>query len=842
MADPLLAPNAANYGSIRLTASMTDTLRRDYRRDSSVEGLRRTSSAIGSDTFRRRRQSNASVISLAHRKSVDLLGIGGELEEENESFGDEEAVDDEEYLLEGDTAKSGDGTDRSVTSPFITQFMAKVPFGEVNACVPNTDDPDTPVNTLRMWAIAILFTLLGSASNMFFSLRYPSIALSALIAQLLAHPLGKAWAAYMPHTSIPFGIPGTRLCAWVKLNDERDWSAKEAACVFVAGNVSFGWAYATDVIVEQVKFYGQDFGVTYQVLLVLTTQLLGYAFAGLTRRLLITPSSMVWPATLVNTSLFSVLHSQQSTTRYRFFKLTFLIAFFYYFLPGFIFPALSWFGWPTWIWPESRVVNQVFGVRTGLGVGMITWDWAQVAYVGSPLLMPWWAQANVLGSLVAFIWVLAPVLYYSNVWFTAYLPISSPEVFDNGGQPYDVTRVIAPDLTFDKERYEAYSPLYLPATYVITYGLSFAALTALVVHTWLNYRHDIWKQWRAARGQGDGEDDIHSQMMKKYPDVPAWWYVLLFVVCLGGAMYLCEHYPVHLPWYGVLLAVGLGGLLFVPIGIVTAIANQTPSLLLLSQVVCGYLFPGRPVANMVFVCLCYITNHQGITFSSDMKLGHYMKVPPRVMMLVQVVATGVGSLTQIFVMNWMFGNIRGICTLEAENGFTCPFARVHFNGSMVWGLIGPGRFFGRGQMYHPLLYCFLAGALIPILIYYLTKRYPTSLWKYVHPAIILGGTSWIPPATGVNYWTWAIVGFISNRIIRRRAEGWWSKYNFVLSAALDSSLALGVLVVYFAVVYPGMADKWQWWGIEVFEDTCDWKGCAWKTVEAGEKFGRKFWW
>ena len=40
----------------------------------------------------------------------------------------------------------------------------------------------------------------------------------------------------------------------------------------------------------------------------------------------------------------------------------------------------------------------------------MTFDWAQIAYIGSPLLTPWWAAANVVGGLVLVMWIIAPLL------------------------------------------------------------------------------------------------------------------------------------------------------------------------------------------------------------------------------------------------------------------------------------------------------------------------------------------------------------------------------------------------------------------------------------------------
>lgn len=64
---------------------------------------------------------------------------------------------------------------------------------------------------------------------------------------------------------------------------------------------------------------------------------------------------------------------------------------------------------------DKVVVNQIFGTVNGLGMSFITLDWSQIAYIGSPLTMPFWAQVHVFGAFVVFYWVLLPILYYTNV-------------------------------------------------------------------------------------------------------------------------------------------------------------------------------------------------------------------------------------------------------------------------------------------------------------------------------------------------------------------------------------------------------------------------------------------
>jgi OPT family oligopeptide transporter len=275
------------------------------------------------------------------------------------------------------------------------------------------------------------------------------------------------------------------------------------------------------------------------------------------------------------------------------------------------------------------------------------------------------------------------------------------------------------------------------------------------------------------------------------------------------------------------------------VGIVTAITNQQSSLYLICQLICGVVFPGRPVANMVFVTYGYISSAQGIKFSSDLKLGHYMKIPPKILFQVQMASTLVSSVTQIGVLNWMFANILNICTPQAVNGFTCPIARVHFNGSILWGVIGPRRFFGPGALYRPLIWAFLVGAIAPILVWAVGRRRPDkSIWRKINLPVLFGSLSFIPPATGLNFSVWALVCFAFNYLVRRRAPAWWGKYTMILSAALDSGIAFGVLVIFFVVIYPGWMNGFTWWGTEIYKQGCDWRACPYKTLAPGEHFGR----
>jgi hypothetical protein len=71
---------------------------------------------------------------------------------------------------------------------------------------------------------------------------------------------------------------------------------------------------------------------------------------------------------------------------------------------------------------------------------------------------------------------------FTNTWYAKYMPISSGGSFDNRGKTYKVTNIITDDKVFDEAKYKAYSPIFLSTTFAISYGLSFASITATITH------------------------------------------------------------------------------------------------------------------------------------------------------------------------------------------------------------------------------------------------------------------------------------------------------------------------------------------------------------------------
>lgn len=236
-----------------------------------------------------------------------------------------------------------------------------------------------PASTIRAWVIGIFFSVVLAFINQLFDIRLPTIRFDTNIAQLLAFPMGKAWERWMPDALISVPFTAYKL----RLNPGR-FNKKEHMLIAIMANTSRSLPYTNYIIWTQVlpQYFNQQYArsFAYIIMNAMGTNFIGYGLAGLTRRFLVYPSYCVWPASLVtialNTSLHEDDHStvmgpfkkQWSMSRYKFFLITFIGMFVYFWFPNYIFTVLSYFSWMTWIAPNNRDLNILTGFNNGMAV------------------------------------------------------------------------------------------------------------------------------------------------------------------------------------------------------------------------------------------------------------------------------------------------------------------------------------------------------------------------------------------------------------------------------------------------------------------------------------------
>ncbi|KAG0346497.1 hypothetical protein BG005_000701, partial [Podila minutissima] len=178
-----------------------------------------------------------------------------------------------------------------------------------------------------------------------------------------------------------------------------------------------------------------------------------------------------------------------------------------------------------------------------------------------------------------------------------------------------------------------------------------------------------------------------------------------------------------------------------------------------------------------------------------------------------LISTFIACIINLATATWLINTQPNICTKQGYP-FTCRNTNTFYSASIIWGAIAPARVFGNvdGAIYSPVQWGFLAGALLPIPFWFLSRKYPNVGWlKLIHWPVLLAATSNMPPYLPYMYTNGLFVGFIFMFFLRRYKYGWWSRYNYLTSAAMDSGLAISGLVIYFAL-QANHVDFPYWWG------------------------------
>ncbi|GFQ04754.1 oligopeptide transporter 4 [Phtheirospermum japonicum] len=689
------------------------------------------------------------------------------------------------------------------------------PIEEVRLTVPNDDDPSLPVWTFRMWFLGIISCVLLSFLNTFFSYRTEPLVITMISVQVATLPLGRFMARVLP--TAKFKLIGP----WEFTLNPGPFNMKEHVLISIFANAGSafggGSAYAVGIVDIIKAIYKRNISFMASWILVITTQVLGYGWAGILRKYVIEPAEMWWPSSLVQVSLFRALHEKDSSrnSRARFFVIALACSFSWYIFPGYLFPTLSNLSLLCLAFPKSVRAQQIGSGMKGLGIFSFTFDWSVVAsFLQSPLISPFFAIVNVFVGYVGVVYVLIPVAYWGlNVYHAKTFPLFSSHLFNSQGGTYNVSAIVNDKFEIDLPAYEKQGRINLSIFFSLSYGLNFAAVIATLTHVALFNGKEIYDRYRASH---KGKPDIHTRLMKKYKDIPNWWFHVMLVISLLVSLALCIFMKneVQLPWWGLLFAAGLALIFTLPISIITATTNQTPGLNVITEYIIGIIYPGRPIANVCFKTYGYISMSQAVSFLNDFKLGHYMKVPPRSMFIVQLVGTIIAGTINIAVAWYLLTSIHNICQdqlLPPNSPWTCPNDRVFYDASVIWGLVGPKRIFGSLGNYSALNWCFLGGAVAPVFVWLLHKAFPAQKWiKLINVPVILGATAMMPPASTLNFNSWILVGTVFNFFVFRYRKSWWQRYNYVLSAALDAGLAFMGVVLYFCLGLENVSISW--WG------------------------------
>ncbi|KAI5969094.1 OPT6 [Candida margitis] len=704
------------------------------------------------------------------------------------------------------------------------------PYPEIRAISDPIDDTEILVETFRCYFIGFFWTFVGSIINSFFVHRMPNISLSSHTIQILLLPCGKLWEKLVPEKRISLGSFSFDL-------NPGPWTYKEMMLSSIIYSCSAGVPYSIyNIFVMKLdKFYGLKWvTITFQILLTVSTQFLGFGFAMIMKKVCVYPSKALWPTILPTIALNRALMHEDANnkvhgwriSRYGFFILVGSMSFVYNWIPNYLFKALSNFNWPTWFSPSSIHLVNITGTSAGLGLNLWpTFDW-NILDAGGCLTIPFYTYVNrYIGSLLGFFVIM--VVYYTNNYFTAYFPINSNKLFSNKAEIYDVHSILNEKNQFSDSKYQEIGPPYFSAANLVLYGANFClypfailyqfitewdSMKSSFVNVWMSLS-DAFKSKHSDSPYGGYSEDPHCKMMSMYDDVPDWWFIAIIIVSTSFAVAAVVFYPTETPVWGIFFTILINFIFLIPLTSIASTTGFSFGLNVLVELIVGYSIPNSGIALITLKAFGYNIDSQASNYITDQKLAHYAKIPPKAIFKGQLVSTLINIIVSLVVANWQLGNISDICDVHQKDKLSCPGANTYFYSSIQYGEIGPQKVFSG--LYPVLKWCFLLGVLLVFPCVWFKNRGPARVARYFQPSVLIGGFLDFAPYN-LSYFTGGLyVSYIFMYWIKKNYLLWWEKYNYILTSALSAGVAFSSLLIFFTVQYNSREIKW--WGNTVSE-------------------------
>ncbi|RSL39716.1 hypothetical protein CEP54_016270 [Fusarium duplospermum] len=155
------------------------------------------------------------------------------------------------------------------------------------------------------------------------------------------------------------------------------------------------------------------------------------------------------------------------------------------------------------------------------------------------------------------------------------------------------------------------------------------------------------------------------------------------------------------------------------------------------QMLAGYMFPGRPLANMYFTSYTYNALTQGFLLLRDLKLAQQDKLAPKATFTTQVIGCILGALLNYVMMISIVDNQSPILKSAERTNIWSGAQIQQFNTLAIAWSIAP-KMFSIGARDQWVTIAFFIGFLAPLPFYIMHRLFPKSkIWPYLNSSIVL---------------------------------------------------------------------------------------------------------
>ncbi|KAI8608312.1 OPT oligopeptide transporter protein-domain-containing protein [Chytriomyces sp. MP71] len=676
-------------------------------------------------------------------------------------------------------------------------------FEMVTKIVSLEDDSTLPVLTFRYFVVATLLACTAATLGTIYAYKPQGLSLPTSFLLLVSYFIAKALEMVLPHGILN---PGP-------------FNKKEHALIVVTAS-SAGLALATEIIASEYLFYGYTVPTGIGILLVLSSQFVGYGFAGFFRQSLVYPRKAFYPGSLTQVTLYENLHAtgggiSKSMTKY--FFILVVVTFVYEWLPQYIAPALQGVSVICLATAhlKSPGISQIFGGTTaneGMGLFAFSFDWNAISATGNPMVYPWSSMINVaIGVLLCTI--LMPTMYFTNTWDAQSYPWMGLGIYSPKSQDlYNQTFILYANHNIN---FTAVDILGLPGmatSYCLYIMGGNMMVTAGIVHIFLHFWPDVKEGFKNIFATESTNQDPYYVIMKKYTEVPLWWYLSLFTMFFTVGLVVCVTTQV-LDWYMYIIATCLSFIFVFASGFLAAVTGFGIPVGSVIQMLGGFIKPGNPVGNMYFTLFGSTSTSQATGMLADLKIGQYMKIPPRFLFLGQMYGTFIGAVVGYFLtVSIVTKNADLLVTIHGSTQWNGATVQNFNSQAITWGGLAK-QLYAPGAPYQWVFYSFFVGLGAPFVFLGLHKIFPKVGFHYINVAIISSYLGYFCSGSNSSVFTYFIIAAFTQFYLRRYKPHIFNKYQYLTAAGLDAGNNLTVLMVALTVggVITSHAITFPWW-------------------------------
>ncbi|KAJ7599039.1 peptide transporter MTD1 [Mycena floridula] len=668
------------------------------------------------------------------------------------------------------------------------------------------DDTTLRAVTFRMCFLGLGLSCFGAVLGQIFYFRPQTVYVSQLFLQIISYILGVCLEWILPGPFNPVKRLQTPDNAFWRFINPGPFNIKEHVAITIFSTTAAESALAISIFAADSLYYNISPNVGVGIFTLIGSQLIGYGIAGVMRSFLVYPTYIVFPNIIPTVQLFEALHKGKKIflqkKRVRFFWALFIGIFVWEWFPEYIAATLTGISIFCLAKRDSPWFTRIFGGAAGnegLGVFAFCFDWNYVGSGGGSmgaLFTPLSTQLSLYVGVAICITTFCAV-YAGNVWKAQNFPFLSQDLFSENGTTFDQLTILDENFRLDKTKLDAVGiPWFAPSNVLYKIGANFA-IGATITHVFLWYGKEILEVIRKYRN--NESYDPHYEKMKIYKEVPMWWYGTVFIGSFAMAMATIYTGHSELPWWGLIVAIILSAV-FLPFVItVYAITGFVPNMQNLIQMIGAAMLPGNPQTNMYFTLYGYNTIDQARGLVRDLKMGQYLKLPPRVTFTVQCCGAVVGGLLNYIIMKVIISTHREILLdVQGSNVWSGQQVQSFNSDAVSWGALGNQLYTPSGR-YGIVPLSILIGLAVPVPFWLLHRYYPKLGANHVVTPILCWTLGYLSVGINSSVFTTFLLAVFSQYYLRRYRPRWFRKYNFLASAALDGGTQVMVFVFTFAV-------------------------------------------